>query len=170
VVDGEPGDEGAAFTCPRGVTSPPWKPTLDNGKPRLSVLFPKPACRTCVDRTACTGDATGKGRHLTLLPEPLQKIQTSNRTDQHTEPWKIRYALRAGCEATVSETTRAHGLRNCRYKGLAKTHVQHVLTAAGTNITRLADHHTPGINPDWPPRPTSQFQQLCRRLPTLTPE
>ncbi|MFE5371153.1 transposase [Streptomyces mirabilis] len=33
----------------------------------------------------------------------------------------------------------AHGLRHCRYRGLAKTHVQHVLTAAGTNIVRLSD-------------------------------
>ncbi|WP_461123102.1 transposase [Saccharothrix stipae] len=40
-------------------------------------------------------------------------------------------ALRAG--ATVSEAVRAQGLRHCRYRGLAKTHVQHVLTAAGTN-------------------------------------
>ncbi|ACZ86453.1 IS1182 family transposase [Streptosporangium roseum] len=157
-------------TCPRGVTSPPFKPTLGDGKPRLSVLFPRAACRACPDRQACTGDANGKGRHLTLLPEPLQQIQTRNRADQHTEPWKARYALRAGCEATVSETTRAHGLRNCRYKGLAKTHVQHVLTAAGTNVIRLADCYTPGIIPDRPPRPISPFQQLCRRLAAQTPE
>ncbi|MFD3843559.1 transposase, partial [Streptomyces sp. NPDC058642] len=32
-------------------------------------------------------------------------------------------------EATVSETVHAHGLRHCRYRGTAKTHVQHVLTA-----------------------------------------
>ncbi|MFI6318800.1 transposase [Nonomuraea sp. NPDC050556] len=95
-------------------------------------MFPRADCRACPDREACTGDANGKGRHLTLLPQPLQEIQTRNRADQNTEEWKARYAIRAGCEATVSETTRAHGLRTCRYKGLAKTHVQHVLTAAGS--------------------------------------
>ncbi|MEU7864253.1 transposase [Nonomuraea sp. NPDC049141] len=133
------------------------------------MLFPRAACRACPDRASCTGDASGKGRHLTLLPKPLQQIQTRNRAEQHTEPWKARYALRAGCEATVSETTRAHGLRNCRYKGLAKTHVQHILTAAGTNVTRLADHYTPDIIPDRPPRPISPFQQLCQRLATHNP-
>jgi transposase len=155
-------------TCPNGITSPPWKPTLGDGKPRLSVLFPRAACRACPDRQSCTGDANGKGRHLTLLPQPLQEIQTRNRADQHTDEWKARYALRAGCEATVSETTRAHGLRACRYKGLAKTHVQHVLTAAGTNVLRLADHDTPGVYPDRPARSHSPFQQLCRALPPST--
>ncbi|MEV0734328.1 transposase [Polymorphospora sp. NPDC050346] len=64
-------------------------------------------------------------------------------------------ALRAGCEATVSETVRAHGLRHCRYRGLAKTHVQHILTAAGTNIVRLAQHR-----PDQHRRPRSRLQEL----------
>lgn len=106
--------------------------------------------------------------YITLLPRPVQEIQTRNRIDQHTDHWKARYALRAGCEATVSETTRAHGLRHCRYKGLAKTHVQHVLTAAGTNITRLADHYDPSSNPDRPPRPATPLQQLCKRVRAST--
>jgi hypothetical protein len=53
--------------------------------------------------------------------------------------WQKRYAMRAGAEATVSETVRAHRLRHCRYHGLAETHVQHVLTAAGTDIIRLSE-------------------------------
>ncbi|MER7639384.1 transposase [Streptomyces sp. NPDC126522] len=42
-------------------------------------------------------------------------------------------------QATVSENVHAHGLRNCRYRGIAKTHGQHVVTGAGTNISRLSD-------------------------------
>ncbi|WP_371541766.1 transposase [Streptomyces sp. NBC_00554] len=72
--------------------------------------------------------------------------------------------MRAGCEATVSETVHAHGLRNCRYRGIAKTHVQHLLTAAGTNIIRLSDCFPPSAAPSRPPRPTSSFQLLCRKL------
>jgi hypothetical protein len=67
-------------------------------------------------------------------------------------------------EATVSETVLAHGLRHCRYRGLAKTHVQHVLTAAGTNIVRLSECFPPGTTPASPPRPPSHFRQLCGRL------
>ncbi|MFE4998616.1 transposase [Streptomyces mirabilis] len=86
--------------------------------------------------------------------------------DQKTSNWERRYAIRAGCEATVSETVHAHGLRHCRYRGLAKTHVQHVLTAAGTNIVRLSDCFLPGTTPASPPRPPSHFKRLCQRLPT----
>ncbi|WP_165939154.1 transposase [Streptomyces sp. BK205] len=114
----------------------------------------------------CTGNIDGKGRHILLLPESQQKIQKQVRKDQKTSHWQRRYAIRAGCEATVSETVHAHGLRHCRYCGLAKTHVQHVLTAAGANIIRLSEHFPPGTTPASPPRPPSHFQQLCRRLPT----
>ncbi len=156
--------EARTLTCPHGITSPPWKPTLVDGHPRLSVLFPRKACRECDDRLKCTGNIDGKGRHIFLLPEPQQKIQTQVRKDQKTTDWRQRYAIRAGCEATVSETVHAHGLRHCRYHGLAKTHVQHVLTAAGANIIRLSECFPPGTAPASPSRPPSHFHQLCQRL------
>jgi transposase len=146
-------------TCPQGTVSPQWKPTMADGKPRLSVLFRRADCRACTARQKCTGNVDGKGRHLLLLPEPLQEIQNRTRSLQQTPEWKRRYALRAGCEATVSETVHAHGLRHCRYRGLAKTHVQHVLTAAGTNIVRLAQHR-----PGQRPRPRSRLQELFHAL------
>ncbi|MEU6786988.1 transposase [Nonomuraea angiospora] len=107
-----------------------------------ACAVPPAACRACPDRQSCTGDASGEGRHPALLPQPSQEIQTRNRTDQYTDEWKARYALRASCEAIVSGTTRAHGLRECRYRGLAKVHVRHVLAMAGTNVLRLAGHYT----------------------------
>ncbi|MGW0656587.1 transposase [Streptomyces umbrinus] len=99
-----------------------------------------------------------------LLPPHLQEIQTQVRREQDTPHWRQHYAIRAGCEATVSETVHRHGLRHCRYHGIAKTHVQHVLIAAGTNIVRLSGHFPPGTNPPRPPRRTSQFQSFCRNL------
>ncbi|TWP44020.1 IS1182 family transposase [Lentzea tibetensis] len=141
--------------CPQGIVSPPWKHTMADRKPRLSVLFRRADCRNCTVRQDCTGNVDGKGRHLLLLPQPLQEIQTRARAQQQTAEWKQRYTLRAGAEATVSETVHAHGLRHCRYRGLAKTHVQHVLTAAGTNIVRLSQHQ-----PDRRRRPRSVLQQL----------
>ncbi|WP_425473708.1 transposase [Streptomyces tailanensis] len=62
-----------------------------------------------------------------------------NRLDQQTEQWQRRYAVRAGIEATLSQTVRSNGLRRTRYRGLAKTHVQHVLTAMACNLARTAD-------------------------------
>ncbi len=106
----------------------------------------------------------GKGRHIFLLPEPQQKIQTKARKEQKTDQWHRRYAIRAGCEATASETVHAHGLRRCRYRGLAKAHLQHVLTAAGANIIRLSERLPPGPAPPREPRPTSHFQRIRQRL------
>ncbi|MEU3620743.1 transposase [Streptomyces sp. NPDC006872] len=132
---------------------------MGDGHPRLSVLFPRKACRECDDRVKCTGKVDGKGRHILLLPEPQQKIQSQVRKDQKIGNWQRHYAIRAGCEATASETVHAHGVRHCRYRGLAKTHVQHVLTAAGTNIVRLSECFPPGTTPASPPRPPSHFQR-----------
>jgi transposase len=153
--------EDRTLTCPQGTTSPPWKPTTADGKPRLSVLFRRSDCRSCAARLQCTGNVDDKGRHLLLLPQPLQEIQTRVRAEQQTPEWKKRYAMRAGAEATVSETVGAHGLRRCRYLGLARTHVQHVLTAAGTNVIRLSQHATGRQR-----RSPNRIQQLCRSLPT----
>ncbi|AWW43535.1 hypothetical protein DN051_44245 (plasmid) [Streptomyces cadmiisoli] len=92
------------LTCPNGVTSPAWKPTLGDGHPRLSVLFPRKACRECADRLKCTGNVDGMGRHIFLMPQPLQEIQTQHRAEQTTAEWRRRYAIRAGL--------RSHGLRH----------------------------------------------------------
>ncbi|MGW9209721.1 transposase [Embleya sp. NPDC055664] len=93
-------------TCPNGGTSPPWHPTLADGHERLSVLFPRAGCRACDNRLKCPGNTAGRGRHI-LLAQPLQEVQNRVRRDQQTQPWRERYAIRAGCEATVSETVHA---------------------------------------------------------------
>ena len=49
---------------------------------------------------------------------------------------------RAGIEGTISQAVRGFGLRTCRYLGLAKTHLQHILTAAAINLARLDNWFT----------------------------
>ena len=51
--------------------------------------------------------------------------------------FKQDYQQRAGIEGTISAGVRALHLRRSRYIGLAKTHLQHVLTAAAMNLIRL---------------------------------
>ncbi|MEU3619063.1 transposase [Streptomyces sp. NPDC006872] len=165
-ADFTPDWDARTLTCPRGVTSRPRKPTLGDGHERLSVMFPSAACRAGEDRVECTGNADGRGRHIILLPEPPQEIRTRVRREQDTRERQEHYAIRAGCEATVSETGHAHGLRHCRCHGNAKTHVQHILTAAGTNIIRLSGCHPPGTTPPRQPRPATRFRQLCQALTT----
>ncbi|MFJ9909656.1 transposase [Streptomyces sp. NPDC101152] len=102
-------------------------------------------------------DAT-RPRSIAVLPRPLHEIQTQNRLDQQTEHWQHRYAIRAGIEATLSQNVRAHGLRWSRYHGLARTHVQHVLTAMACNVARITDwiDATPRTR-----RRATHFRTLC---------
>ncbi|KAA0678167.1 transposase [Azospirillum brasilense] len=59
------------------------------------------------------------------------------RRQQETEEWRRRYATRAGVEGTLAQALQLFDLRHCRYIGLAKTRLQHVLTAVALNIVRL---------------------------------
>ena len=40
-------------------------------------------------------------------------------------------------EGTISQGVRAFGMRQTRYRGLTKTHIQHIATAAAINLERL---------------------------------
>lgn len=56
---------------------------------------------------------------------------------QHVQPEWVD-ARRAGIEGTISQGTRAFGLRRSRI-GQAKTHLQHVLAATAVNLVRVAN-------------------------------
>ncbi|NEO80667.1 transposase, partial [Moorena sp. SIO4G3] len=40
---------------------------------------------------------------------------------------------------TLAQGIKAFGLRRCRYIGLTKTHLQHIITASAMNIVRLVN-------------------------------
>lgn len=46
--------------------------------------------------------------------------------------------MRQGIECTISQGARAFGLRQARYRGLAKAGLQHLATAVAINLDRLA--------------------------------
>jgi transposase len=52
----------------------------------------------------------------------------------------LEYQKRAGVEGTLSQGVRRCALRQARYIGLDKTHLQHIATAAGLNIVRATAH------------------------------
>ncbi|WP_328828905.1 IS1182 family transposase [Streptomyces sp. NBC_00252] len=142
--------------CPRGATSVSWTELHISGHTYLQARFAERDCRPCPDRARCTSSATGS-RSIAVLPQALHEIQMRNRLDQQTEQWQRRYAIRAGIESTLSQNVRAHGLRRSRYRGLPRTHVQHVLTAMACNLSRLANWHDTTSST----RRASRFQTLC---------
>jgi transposase len=68
------------------------------------------------------------------------------------------YRLRAGVEAAISQGVRATGLRRSRYRGLEKTRLQHVASAAALNLTRVGAWLL-GDRPE--PTRTSRFARLA---------
>ncbi len=59
------------------------------------------------------------------------------RAEQELPEWKARYNQRAGIEGTLSQGIQVAGLRQARYVGEAKAHLQHVATAVALNLLRL---------------------------------
>ena len=84
----------------------------------------------------CTRSKT-EPRRLTLRPQEEHQALTKRRKQQETKRWLKQYNQRAGVEGTISQGVRGYGLRECRYVGLDKVHLQHILTAAAINLVRL---------------------------------
>jgi hypothetical protein len=132
-------------TCPRGKTSGNWL-ELPSQAPYTLVRFDKRYCDPCPDRERRT--RSREGRSINFLPRHLHERQQTNRAQQQDPQWLRTYASRAGVEGTMSEIVNGHTARHCRYRGQAKTHVQHVLTAIAINLERLDAHESPRHRPD----------------------
>jgi transposase len=124
-------------TCPQGKVSTRWEAARDrHGQERVRIRFAPKDCIACLSRTHCTKSATAP-RTLSIYLQPIYETLQSARQQQETEAFKEKYHRRAGVEGTISQGTRSFGLRRARYIGLAKTHLQHVATAAAINLTRV---------------------------------
>jgi len=124
-------------TCPGGQVSQVWADSRDNaGHPRVYVRFAKAACQACPVRTDCTRSVKGP-RTLSFKPRAQYELLQWARQREHTDEFKERYAKRAGIEGTISQGTRAFGLRRSRYMGPTKTHLQHMLIAVAMNLSRF---------------------------------
>jgi len=89
-----------------------------------------------VARSIAPSDATPLAYNIfPFANRPLQE----RRAQQETEAFAAEYARRAGIEGTISQGVRAFGLRRAKYIGAAKTHLQHILTAAAIDFVRVAE-------------------------------
>jgi transposase len=87
----------------------------------------------------CT-DNHEKRRTLTLLaPQAHYEAQQSARQRQQTPDFKAACHVRAGVEGTLSQAACALGARRSRYRGMDKTHLQHLVVAAAINLLPVVD-------------------------------
>jgi transposase len=126
-------------TCPQGQTSRTWTPGKDStGNAVIHIRFARQECLDCPVRNQCTRAVQG-ARSLCIRPQAEHETLQRARRDQQSHDFHQRYRARAGIEGTLSQGIRTQGLRRTRFIGLAKTHLQHLLTAAAINLSRLAD-------------------------------
>jgi transposase len=98
------------------------------------AVFDPETCQACGLRPHCT---RGKSRRLTLRPRPQYEALQAARQREQTEAFKEKYRKRAGVEGTISQAARTGDLRQSRYIGLEKTHLQNLALAAAINLARV---------------------------------
>lgn len=124
-------------TCPAGKSSISWTPAIDKRTNAvIKIKFSMRDCKGCAHRLQCT---EAPRRTITVRPEEQYRALQRARVRQETPEFKDVYAKRSGIEGTISQGVRVAGLRRARYVGEAKTHVQHLATAAAINLLRVSD-------------------------------
>src|SRR3954466_9324582 len=131
--------EGRVGTCPTGKQSISWLPSTYPQKGTVfEARFARRDCTPCPLRSRCTR-SKHEPRIIGLQAREHHEALQDARKQQATAEFRESYAARAGIEATHEQTIRRCGLRRCRYIGLAKTHLQHIISAAAVNLVRIAN-------------------------------
>ena len=145
--------------CPQGHLSCSWSLAKTRSqRPVVKIKFRHTDCSVCPAITLCT-DNHEKRRTLTVLfPQAHFEAQQLARQRQQTTDFKDAYATRAGVEGTISQATCALSARRSRYRGMTKTHFQHLVTAAAINLLRVLDWLN-GVSPSMTPK--SHFARLA---------
>lgn len=128
---------GQQVTCPDGKQASSWKQHMHrDGYPFIQVRFRRADCLSCPSKHRCT---RSNRRMLNLHLRDQHEALNSARDMFATAEGGRAYARRSGIEGTLSQGIRLCGLRTARYRGLAKTSLQHVATAVGINLLRVFD-------------------------------
>lgn len=123
--------------CPMGKVSNSWTPAVDRFKNEvIKIKFTTTDCQICPSCAKCTR-STPPRRTITLRRQAQHEALLAGRKREQTEQFKQEYAKRAGVEGTISQSVRTGKVRRARYFGRAKTHLQHLMTAAIMNVMRI---------------------------------
>ena len=128
--------DGQTATCPAGHTSQNWTADHNQDRTVMRIRFSTTDCKPCALKSRCT---RADRRLLTPRRREEHAALEAARTRETGREFAGDYRRRAGIEGTLSLGTRVMHLRRSRYVGLAKTHLQHVLTAAAINLGRISN-------------------------------
>ena len=127
--------EAQQATCPAGQKSLSWTPAVDRYDNQvIKIKFSMKDCNRCPMKTHCT-----KAQRRTIsvrVQEHHEALQQARARQKHAVFWE-KYRSRSGIEGTISQGVRAFGMRRSRYRGIEKTHLQHLVSAAVINLVRV---------------------------------
>ena len=92
-------------------------------------VVPVPPVRSAPQRKTTHGNSRSD-------PKPTTR-PCRRRATPETPAFKVQYALRSGVESSLLQGIRRFDLRQSRYMGLARTHLQQLLTATAMNVVRV---------------------------------
>jgi transposase len=120
--------------CPAGKTSTNCSRLEAEETRKVNYRFEFPThCHECTLRDKCLGKGQ---RFRTIVVGQYHTVLQARRKEQKTETFKLKAQRRNAIEGTQSELVRGHGLRQARYRGLAKMRLQSYLTGAACNLKR----------------------------------
>jgi len=121
--------------CPAEQESLSWTPAIDRYDNQvIKIKFSMRDCKPCPLKAYCT---QGPRRTITVRLKPHHEaLQQARARQKDAAFWEI-YRARSGIEGTISQGVRAFGMRRSRYRGMAKTHLQHLAIATAINLVRL---------------------------------
>ncbi|MBV9326257.1 MAG: transposase, partial [Chloroflexi bacterium] len=135
-------------------------PVVDNRRTDvIKIRFSEKDCSRCPSLARCVRSKKKYPRRLiTVRRQAAYEALRAAREREKTHEFMRLYANRSGIEGTVSQGVRVCGLRRTRYRGFAKTRLDHTLTATAINCLRLSDWIAGG------PRATTQHSRFTRLL------
>ncbi|MGB7548114.1 MAG: transposase [Terracidiphilus sp.] len=121
--------------CPAGQTSTNCSrlEVQKTGDVMYRFEWNKALCANCPQCSQCLGE--GQSHRTLLVGEHHDAIQ-GRRQEQKTAVFQADMRHRNAIEGTISELTRSHGMRHCRYRGLAKARLQNWFIGAACNLKR----------------------------------
>jgi len=124
-------------SCPKGD-----RPTDQEYREKAGhqlAHFDQEKCAGCELKDRCPTKVQKRTATLTLTAEDVVGARQHRRF--MTDPqYRQDYKPRAGAEATVSEMTRAHGMRKSRHRRQDRTKLQMIFAAIACNVKRFIRH------------------------------
>ena len=133
--------ENQKVICPERKVSIWWgRAEKSENSVRIKARFFQIDCGSCSTRHKCVRSDAGRARTVVFQNRAQYEALQRTRTQMTSEAGRKEYQKRAGVEGSLSEGIRRCGLRQTRYRGLAKTHLQHLATAAAMDMVRVVSH------------------------------